>query len=457
MWLRVQLIGYNPDHVYGDVPAEAIPVGITWGETLNMSGIEIPSSVTSGKESWMRYYLSQSGPFSEEHMLLVKLVDEQDQVQGNIKQVIPSGIPPSSNQPNKIFAFDSVLDAPAGVIPGNYKLLVQLVRTRDGFTVPMDDGSLEVLLGEVAVQAASCDIDDEYLPAESVTDVKFGGELRLRGHSSSAKEIRPGLPLFVDSWWCAEDQPRVDYGLRLQLQDGDGSIVAASTQTLGMHDHPPTSWKSGDLIKDTSSLIPPAAAVEGDYELLLSLVDPNSGKPLKANWFLGPEAVSLGNVVIAEWPFQDQIPEIPVPFAATFDDPPLAEFEGYELQSGGVDVGDTVSAGAPLEITLFWRSLTDSISTGYTVFVHLTDAEDNILGQSDMWPVGGTRPTTSWREDERFVDRHVFEIPGDAQVGDYLLWVGLFDAETGVRLPVFVNGKEQPDGRLLLQTLNVEN
>ena len=146
-----------------------------------------------------------------------------------------------------------------------------------------------------------------------------------------------------------------------------------------------------------------------------------------------------------------------MPFAATFDDPPLAEFEGYELQSGGVDVGDTVSAGAPLEITLFWRSLTDSISTGYTVFVHLTDEEDNILGQSDMWPVGGTRPTTSWREDERFVDRHVFEIPGDAQVGDYLLWVGLFDAETGVRLPVFVNGKEQPDGRLLLQTLNVEN
>jgi hypothetical protein len=41
--------------------------------------------------------------------------------------------------------------------------------------------------------------------------------------------------------------------------------------------------------------------------------------------------------------------------------------------------------------------------------------------------------------------------------GTYDLWVGFFDPETNERLPIFIDGIQQADDRLLLEDLQIGN
>ena len=66
----------------------------------------------------------------------------------------------------------------------------------------------------------------------------------------------------------------------------------------------------------------------------------------------------------------------------------------------------------------------------YTVFVHLLDAEGNLLDQQDGWPVDGQWPPTCWQPDSEVLDQR--QIPLSA--GASALRIGLYDAQTGVRL-----------------------
>ncbi|MGB3717605.1 MAG: hypothetical protein WA996_24525, partial [Candidatus Promineifilaceae bacterium] len=43
-------------------------------------------------------------------------------------------------------------------------------------------------------------------------------------------------------------------------------------------------------------------------------------------------------------------------------------------------------------------------------------------------------PTTGWIEGEYIIDEHVLAIPADLPPGDYLLLIGLYDAENLQRL-----------------------
>ena len=96
-----------------------------------------------------------------------------------------------------------------------------------------------------------------------------------------------------------------------------------------------------------------------------------------------------------------KVPSIPNSLRADFGQPPLIELHGYDL--AGLSV-DEASPGDNLELTLFWRSLSESITTSYSVLVHLTDETGEIVAQGDGRPASGFRPTTSWRQGEVIVD-----------------------------------------------------
>jgi hypothetical protein len=70
----------------------------------------------------------------------------------------------------------------------------------------------------------------------------------------------------------------------------------------------------------------------------------------------------------------------------------------------------------------------------YRVFVHLVDEAGHILDQSDAEPAGWTRPTTGWAPGEYVIDRHRLLIPADVTLDQLALRVGLYDADTGLRL-----------------------
>lgn len=91
--------------------------------------------------------------------------------------------------------------------------------------------------------------------------------------------------------------------------------------------------------------------------------------------------------------------------------------------------------GATVRLTLHWQGLRP-METDYTVFVHIVDEEGTIWAQRDDMPVAGERPTSSWELGEMVSDEHEMMIPLDGPREGYAVEVGLYDAETGDRLPV---------------------
>jgi hypothetical protein len=75
------------------------------------------------------------------------------------------------------------------------------------------------------------------------------------------------------------------------------------------------------------------------------------------------------------------------------------------------------------------------MSESYRVFVHLVGADGQIIAQSDAEPAGWSRPTTGWAEGEYVVDQHILQLPDGIQVDDLTLRIGLYQAQSGDRLP----------------------
>jgi hypothetical protein len=91
--------------------------------------------------------------------------------------------------------------------------------------------------------------------------------------------------------------------------------------------------------------------------------------------------------------------------------------------------------GATVHLTLYWQSLR-LMDTDYTVFVHVVDQEGTIWAQDDSIPVDGERPTSGWELGEIIEDTHVMTIDVDGPPEGYLVEVGLYDPNTGTRLPL---------------------
>ena len=113
----------------------------------------------------------------------------------------------------------------------------------------------------------------------------------------------------------------------------------------------------------------------------------------------------------------------------------LRGFEATCLQNGAQQRDDSCTAGAQVKLILYWQALRP-IDQNYTVFVHLLDAGGRIVAQVDRQPQAYTYPTDWWATGEVVPDEMVLDVPADASPGPYRLRVGLYDAETGERLPL---------------------
>jgi len=86
----------------------------------------------------------------------------------------------------------------------------------------------------------------------------------------------------------------------------------------------------------------------------------------------------------------------------------------------------------------------------YTAFVHLVDAEGNIVAQHDKQPLEGDWPTSAWQPGETVPDTYTLDIPEQTAAGTYQLRVGLYLLRDGRRLPVTgPRGRIVSDGIIL--------
>jgi len=136
--------------------------------------------------------------------------------------------------------------------------------------------------------------------------------------------------------------------------------------------------------------------------------------------------VWYGNVRLATYAVPQASARAPEPVDVVFGD--QIRLRAFALRSPTATSGDVV------QLTLYWEALRP-LDRRYKVFTHLLDAEDHIVGQRDAEPLAGLRPTTGWKPGEKIADRYGLPVLWGTPPGNYRLEVGLYDAETGARLP----------------------
>ena len=153
----------------------------------------------------------------------------------------------------------------------------------------------------------------------------------------------------------------------------------------------------------------------------------------------GEEAVCLGAFSLRPWPRTSPastsvtLAAIARPLEVDFGDG--VRLLGYDLSADIWVPGDT------LYLTLYWQAR-HPVGHRYKVFTHVLGEVYNARSRSFLWgqqdnePVGGARPTSTWRSDEVIVDGYAILLDPGAPPGVYSVEIGLYDPATLERLPV---------------------
>lgn len=111
-----------------------------------------------------------------------------------------------------------------------------------------------------------------------------------------------------------------------------------------------------------------------------------------------------------------------------------ANFGGEIALVGWSASSEALSAG-PLNLQIVWQAQ-KVMRQRFSTFVHLENAKGEKVSQQDKEPLGGAYPTTRWAGGEMVREVYALSIPASLSAGKYVLQVGWYDPETGVRLTV---------------------
>jgi hypothetical protein len=223
----------------------------------------------------------------------------------------------------------------------------------------------------------------------------------------------------VNLFWQATSQPAADYTAFVQLLGKDGSPVAAWEAAPGAS-YPTSEWAPGTLVRTQAFFRPDAEIPDGRYDLIAGLYRPTDG--VRLTTASGEDALSLGSIAIRGRPREATPPQPSNPTDVLFDS--TARLIGYDVAR---------DAQSP-RVTLYWEAL-GATDRPYTVFIHVLDSEDKVLGYGDSEPGKGAFPTTGWRKGEYLTDEHTIAITSSGtDEGPFRIAVGLYDPVSGRRM-----------------------
>jgi hypothetical protein len=235
-----------------------------------------------------------------------------------------------------------------------------------------------------------------------------------------------GAVLRIDARWGSRAAPDQDHDVCLNLVDADGETRQSNCISLAPS-YPTSRWNAAEVVRSAYTLHVDHSLSPGTYTLALALKYSNTGTAAGT-----PTPVELVHVD----PLQPAHPLV-----TRWDDVIL--LHGYDLEQSATS----------LELTLYWQALR-TMNTSYKVFVHLVDSTTGTaVVQDDAAPRQWTYPTTEWTRDEVVED--TISLPLDSvPPGQYYLVVGLYDSETGKRLPATsASGEQYPDDAAPLTTI----
>jgi hypothetical protein len=299
------------------------------------------------------------------------------------------------------------------------------------------------------------------LPADVIPlHVTFGDEVVLEGWRAAPYARwwpwatlgwadRDAFPAYtVELFWSIKAATEVEYQFSIGVTENDiryGSLDRA----LGTVSYPPLQtnlWQPGVIYSELVSFQPEEDMPEqkslpvrvgiytregtiftqGDAVTSIPITDPAD-----------LTGVVLQNVAL----YGDVPPTVPVPENAIhFGTPQTGTLDLIESNMPTADPGETA------QWTFVWQSTTD-MSRDYNLFVHIMDANNELASQFGDVPIRDLS-TSNWRPGTPLTSTIAIVMPDEA--GEYTVYMGLIDAQTGERLYT-----DAPDNRPMIGTITV--
>jgi hypothetical protein len=358
------------------------------------------------------------------YAISLRLVDEAGyrwaQADAHLRN--PGGQKTAAWLPGEQVSTRHLLNIPAGMPPGRYRLTAVPYIAGSDQGVEISDAAGQPLpgavpLAAVTVRSAALPPSRDELPVTSdVRDCVELGDLQVLGYDLATAELSASpVPLVI--CWQALRPPADNYQAVLRLR---GPAEWTRSYPLSHSSYPASRWRGGEIVCTPFVLATGPDLPGGTYRLAVNLTD-GRGQQVAA------KDVPLTEVQVRQEEHVFDVPPIGHPMARDFGE--VARLLGYDLED------ETSSPSSGVKLTLYWQARNEAaLSVNYAVFTHLLDPSGQIVAQHDGWPGNGTRPTTGWVKDEIIVDAHLLSFVAPDFEGTGQIAIGLYDQATGERV-----------------------
>ncbi len=398
-----------------DRPPEVLPPmarQANFGYALEVSGYAIGTGTGGGGLPLTVFARVLERPAAE----LVPFVHVEDSWGVRWSQIEADGYPSRQWTAGERVVQRFEIPLPAGMPPGFYRVKVGWFEPASGQQVARFDaagryGGTALIIEAVPVLAGPP--PDRKPRAPRGERIAIRPDLEVLGYEPFPAEVQTGERLGVGIWWWATAaQPRLIARYELLRPDNTGIILADTQPAYGTF--PFDRWGPARFVIDRQLLTIPHTLPAGDYRLQLRV--------------LGPDGKNL-----QKFPLQ---PLRVIASERAFELPPLgkrvdAAFGG-EIRLAGYNLAESEDEW---NLTLVWQAI-EAPAADYTIFVHLLRPDGSCCAwQLDQMPLAGQKATGGWLAGEVVEDRYT--IPkGELAPGRYPLEIGLYLAESGIRLSV---------------------
>lgn len=347
---------------------------------LDSGQLAIPVELTFATDAAPTQILQSKLTLHDKNGVLYSLPDSR--VQPRFRSAIPSNAWP----PNHIATDAQLIELVTGIPNGDYTIELTV----------FDRQTLQPLRVEAtnrtSFSVGTITIDADRPPISLAPPIRIDsnlGQPKLLGYAIDRTEAHPGDPILLSLFWNAESE--LTFSPDIYINE----LPAVRAPQI-MY-----SISADQSIQTRHLLHVPAEITQSNSEIFVH--------------------ISEGNAV--QIPIQIAVPE------RTFTPPGVAKLVQESLGDVAVLYGLTVIEDAgEISAEIVWQARQQT-DTHYRVFVHLIDANDNILAQSDADPANWTLPTTGWLPGEYIRDVHTLPAPDQP----YRLRIGLYDPMTLTR------------------------
>ncbi len=300
----------------------------------------------------------------------------------------------------------------------------------------------------------STDLDEKF---HAWGEVRVNGATKIQIYASNRYPPRP-VQVFNAEQFPTDDDQLLARSLAYRTARGDDNAFRDLARYLDQN----ASAKDA-LVLDTAlqdGIVPyyyrgdarmltaPQATNRGDARLIFaSLFAPDDGErwlalnafPIESRWF--------GSVRLATY-----APPLDAPVVQT-----RGAFFGYDVQLLDAQLAPAVlHAGDVLRLAFRWQTIAP-IGEDFKIFIHVLDAQGNVIAQRDAAPMADLYPTSAWQVGEIVSDLHGVRLPSNTRTGALRIALGFYAPQSNERMSVrALDGQPLPDGQFIITGLSVQ-